>query len=139
MLGVIFDLFHSYQQRGWAGPGQPRAAVFAVPMLLITHTVLTGQLFPFQAEPYRWLWFSLSGIVGLVIGDTLLFTCYSLIGNRLGTLIMSCVPVISSPGCLPFPGRNVGSAQYYRNCYLRIWHRPGSNGTQSWKWKWQQA
>ena len=78
--------------------------LFAVPMLLITHTVLTGQLFPFQAEPYRWLWFSLSGIVGLVIGDTLLFTCYSLIGNRLGTLIMSCVPVISSLAAFLFLG-----------------------------------
>ena len=43
-----------------------------------------------------------------MIGDTLLFTCYSLIGNRLGTLIMSCVPVISSLAAFLFLGEKLG-------------------------------
>lgn len=70
--------------------------VFAVGFLLITHTVLTGQLLPLSAGPERWLWLGLSGIVGLVLGDTFLFKAFALIGNRLGTLIMASVPVISS-------------------------------------------
>ena len=81
--------------------------LFAVPLLLITHIILTGQLLPLSAEPYRWLWFGLSGIVGLVIGDTLLFTCYSLIGNRLGTLLMASVPVISSLAAFLFLGEKL--------------------------------
>jgi drug/metabolite transporter (DMT)-like permease len=70
--------------------------VFAVIILLVFHTILTGHPLPLDAEPFRWIWLGLSGIVGLVVGDTLLFQAYFLIGNRLGTLIMSGVPVISS-------------------------------------------
>jgi drug/metabolite transporter (DMT)-like permease len=81
--------------------------LFAVPLLLITHVILTGQWLPLQAEPSRWLWFSLSGIVGLVIGDTLLFVCYSLIGNRLGTLLMASVPVMSSLAAFLFLGEKL--------------------------------
>jgi drug/metabolite transporter (DMT)-like permease len=81
--------------------------LFAVPLIGLTHLILTGQLFPFQTEPYRLLWFSLSGICGLVIGDTLLFTSYSLIGNRLGTLMMSVVPVISSLAAFIFLGETL--------------------------------
>ena len=81
--------------------------LFAVPLLLISHEILTGQWLPLQAEPSRWLWFSLSGIVGLVIGDTLLFVCYSLIGNRLGTLLMASVPVMSSLAAYLFLGEKL--------------------------------
>ena len=81
--------------------------LFAVPLLLISHVILTGQWLPLQAEPSRWLWFSLSGIVGLVIGDTLLFVCYSLIGNRLGTLLMASVPVMSSLAAYLFLGEKL--------------------------------
>ncbi len=81
--------------------------LFAVPLLLISHVILTGQWLPLQAEPSRWLWFSLSGIVGLVIGDTLLFVCYSLIGNRLGTLLMASVPVMSSLAAFLFLGEKL--------------------------------
>jgi drug/metabolite transporter (DMT)-like permease len=81
--------------------------LFAVPLLAVTHLILTGQLFPLQVETYRWLWFGLSGIAGLVIGDTLLFTAYSLIGNRLGTLLMASVPVMSSLAALIFLGEKL--------------------------------
>jgi drug/metabolite transporter (DMT)-like permease len=81
--------------------------LFAVPLLVIAHTVLTGQLFPVNAEPIRWLWLGLSGIVGLVIGDTLLFMSYSLIGNRLGTLMMASVPVMSSLAAFLFLGETL--------------------------------
>ncbi len=38
----------------------------------------------------------MSGIVGLVIGDSFLFKCYQLIGARLGMILMSLVPAISA-------------------------------------------
>jgi drug/metabolite transporter (DMT)-like permease len=81
--------------------------LFAVPLLVIAHTILTGQLFPYSVEPFRWLWLGLSGIFGLVVGDTLLFTSYKLIGNRLGTLMMVSVPVISSLMAFLFLGETL--------------------------------
>ncbi len=81
--------------------------VFAVIILLVIHTFITGQPLPLNAEPFRWVWLGLSGIVGLVIGDTLLFQAYFMIGNRLGTLIMSAVPVISSLAAWIFLGEKL--------------------------------
>lgn len=76
--------------------------IFAVFLLLIVHTFMTGQLLPLEAESYRWVWLGLSGIVGLVLGDSFLFEAYILIGNRLGTLLMAAVPMISSLGAWMF-------------------------------------
>jgi drug/metabolite transporter (DMT)-like permease len=88
--------FTSTSKEAGAIPVNRIRLVFAVLLLLVFHTLITGQPLPLQAEPFRWMWLGLSGIVGLVLGDTLLFQAYYLIGNRLGTLIMSGVPVISS-------------------------------------------
>ncbi|MCE1253682.1 MAG: DMT family transporter [Anaerolineae bacterium] len=70
--------------------------MFAVLWLLITHTILLGTPVPLNASPERWMWFSLSGIVGLAIGDAFLFQAYVLIGPRITTLFMASVPVISA-------------------------------------------
>jgi drug/metabolite transporter (DMT)-like permease len=70
--------------------------IFTVILVLIAHTLLTGHPLPLDAEPFRWLWLGLSGVVGLVLGDSFLFESYRLIGNRLGTLLMASVPVVSS-------------------------------------------
>jgi drug/metabolite transporter (DMT)-like permease len=81
--------------------------IFAVVFLLLVHTLMTGQPLPLGAETYRWFWLGLSGIIGLVLGDSFLFQAYILIGNRLGTLIMSSAPVISSLGALLFLGEDL--------------------------------
>lgn len=70
--------------------------VAAVLFLSLTHLVVTGQLWPLQAEPQRWLWLGLSGIVGLVLGDAALFQAYVLIGPRRTQLVMTSVPVITT-------------------------------------------
>ncbi len=88
--------FTSTSKEAGAIPVNRIRLVFAVLLLLVFHTLITGRPLPLDAEPFRWVWLGLSGIVGLVLGDTLLFQAYYLIGNRLGTLIMSGVPVISS-------------------------------------------
>jgi drug/metabolite transporter (DMT)-like permease len=90
--------FTSTSKEAGAIPVNRIRLVFAVLLLLVFHTLITGHPLPLDAEPFRWIWLGLSGIVGLVLGDTLLFQAYYLIGNRLGTLIMSGVPVISSLG-----------------------------------------
>lgn len=70
--------------------------VMGLVMLGLTHLVLMGELVPLGAAPERWFWLSLSGVIGLVIGDALLFQAFVLIGARLSMLLMAMVPVIST-------------------------------------------
>lgn len=70
--------------------------LFAVLYLSLAHLVLNGTLWPLQAEPQRWLWLGLSGIVGLVLGDAALFQAYVQIGPRRTQLVMTSVPVLTT-------------------------------------------
>jgi len=70
--------------------------VLALIFLSVTHFILTGQWFPLDAEPYRWGWLGLSGVIGLVIGDAMLFQAFVMIGTRLSMLLMSLVPIFSA-------------------------------------------
>lgn len=69
--------------------------VMAVAFLSVAHLLVQGQWWPAQADLYRWLWLGLSGVIGLVLGDTLLFQAFILIGTRRSVLLMSLVPIIS--------------------------------------------
>lgn len=60
------------------------------------HWLLTGQPFPITAESFRFLWLGLSALVGLVLGDTLLFQCYVLVGARIGVLLFTLSPVFGT-------------------------------------------
>jgi drug/metabolite transporter (DMT)-like permease len=70
--------------------------VVAVCYLSLTHWLLYGRLWPVHAEPFRWSWLGLSGIIGLVLGDSCLFQAFVLIGPRRAMLLMTLVPVIST-------------------------------------------
>ena len=70
--------------------------LFAILFLSITHWVTLGTPIPFDADPQRWLWLGLSGIVGLVLGDMFLFQAFVWIGPRLSLLVMSLVPIIAA-------------------------------------------
>jgi drug/metabolite transporter (DMT)-like permease len=69
---------------------------FATLLVGVTHWLLQGQLFPVDAEPMRFFWLSLSALIGLVIGDTLMFQCYVLIGTRIGVLLFTLSPVFGT-------------------------------------------
>ena len=70
--------------------------LFAFLFLGLSHLVLEGSLFPLHVEGFRWFWLAISSVLGLVVGDTLLFKAYVLIGPRLSMLLMSTVPIIST-------------------------------------------
>lgn len=70
--------------------------VWAFMLLGVTLLFTKHTFFPTDATAYQWFWLGLSGIVGLFIGDLLLFKSYLLIGSRTATLIMSTVPVITA-------------------------------------------
>ncbi len=70
--------------------------VLAVLYLSLTHWLLHGAVWPLEAEPFRWGWLGLSGVVGLVVGDTCLFQSFVLIGPRRAMLLMTLAPVIGT-------------------------------------------
>jgi drug/metabolite transporter (DMT)-like permease len=66
------------------------------PALLLLHWLLFGTPFPFAIEPLRLFYLGFSGLIGLVIGDTMLFESFLLIGPRLAMLLALLVPVFST-------------------------------------------
>jgi len=70
----------------------PMAALFLSTVLLIGY----GSLFPTGMNSHALLYLSLSGIVGLAIGDTFYFRCLVILGPRQGSLMMSLAPVITA-------------------------------------------
>jgi drug/metabolite transporter (DMT)-like permease len=68
----------------------------AVVYLSIAHLFLHGSLLPIHAEPFRWFWLGVSGIIGLALGDAALFQAFVLVGPHLSMLLMSLVPLIST-------------------------------------------
>ena len=70
--------------------------VLSVLFLSLTHLAFLNTPVPLAAEAERWLWLSLSGVVGLVVADTCLFKALVLIGPRLTMLMMSLVPVAAT-------------------------------------------
>ncbi len=69
---------------------------FASLMLITTQFILYGNFIPIHVEWSRWLWLGISGIIGLILGDSMLFHAFALIGTRLSMLLLSLVPIIST-------------------------------------------
>lgn len=55
-----------------------------------------GIFLPLDAGPENWFWLTLSGLVGFVFGDLLLFKSYAVIGSRFSMLIMTLVPPLTA-------------------------------------------
>jgi drug/metabolite transporter (DMT)-like permease len=70
--------------------------LLTVTLLLVVHWIVIGTPLPLDAEPRRWFWLGLSGIIGLALGDTALFQGFLLLGTRLTMLIFSFSPVIAA-------------------------------------------
>lgn len=70
---------------------------FRVPLgllfLVITFLLMGGS---FHATPYQLIILSISGIIGLTLGDGFLFEAFVLIGPRLTTLIFTISPLITA-------------------------------------------
>ncbi len=69
--------------------------IFGLGWLILAH-LLMGIPLPIQAGTDRWVWLSLSGIVGLAIGDAFLFQAFIWIGPRLSMLMMSLAPALAA-------------------------------------------
>ena len=55
-----------------------------------------GLWLPTDATVHNWIWLSVSGLIGLTLGDMCLFRAFVLVGARIAALVMAFVPVISA-------------------------------------------
>ncbi len=85
--------------------------VFALIYLIIINLILFHQPLPFDAASNRWTWLSLSGIIGLALGDAFLFQSYLSVGPRLGMLLLSLSPIISALEAWAFFGETLRAGQ----------------------------
>lgn len=51
-----------------------------------------GFFFPSDATFFQWKWLAISGLIGFVIGDLLLFQAFVVVGARISMLMMSLAP-----------------------------------------------
>jgi len=74
--------------------------LFRLGMGYVIYTVFgffsRGMFFPTDAPSSAWLWLSLSGLVGFVLGDQCLLLAYIRIGARVSMLIMASVPPLTA-------------------------------------------
>ncbi len=70
--------------------------VLALVFLSAFGYVMRGRAFPTDAGAHAWIWLSLSGLIGFVIGDLALFRAFVVIGARISMLLMSFVPMLTA-------------------------------------------
>ncbi|HXV59311.1 MAG TPA: DMT family transporter [Vicinamibacteria bacterium] len=60
------------------------------------HWVTRGQPAPWELSRSTWMWLAISGVIGLAVGDDLLFRAYVRIGPALSMLVFTLSPVIAA-------------------------------------------
>jgi drug/metabolite transporter (DMT)-like permease len=69
--------------------------LFALVMMLSTHLLQSGALLP-EASQAQWILLSISGVIGLGLGDLALFYAFDAVGPRLAMLIAASAPVMAT-------------------------------------------
>jgi drug/metabolite transporter (DMT)-like permease len=81
--------------------------VLAVLLFTALSLLRTRLPWPASLSSDAWLYLGLSGLVGFVIGDVLLFQAFVLIGARLAMLIYASVPLLTALGGFLFLGERM--------------------------------
>lgn len=119
IAGIATSLFYALNSVFITRAGQQVGAtvsnrtrvVFALLYLMVINLVFFGQVLPFSADPQRWTWLSLSGFIGLALGDAFLFQSYLTIGPRLGNLLLSLYPIFGALEAWIFLGESLRAGQ----------------------------
>jgi drug/metabolite transporter (DMT)-like permease len=85
--------------------------LLAIVFLCIFTIFSRGFVLPVDASLNTWLWLLLSGFVGIVIGDFLLFEAFVRIGARISMLIFASVPPLSGIMAYLFLGETMTMMQ----------------------------
>lgn len=70
--------------------------VMAFGLLAVAGWATRGLPLPTDASGHAWLWLSVSGLVGFVLGDVCLFRSFLVLGPRLSTLMMALAPPLAA-------------------------------------------
>jgi len=70
--------------------------VIGLVFLSVVNWMSRGLLLPTDASLHNWVWLSVSGLIGFVIGDFLLFKSFTVIGSWLAMLIMTLAPPMAA-------------------------------------------
>jgi len=85
--------------------------LLALNYLIILNLILFHEPLPFSADSSRWWWLSLSGVIGLSLGDAFLFQSLVSLGTRLGSLLLSLAPIFGSIIAWIFFGESLTALQ----------------------------
>ena len=69
--------------------------LLAILLIILAHLVL-GQPLPTDISGDRLFWLSISGVIGLTLGDAFLFQAFVLVGPRISMLMMAMAPVMAA-------------------------------------------
>ncbi len=83
-------------------------SLIATALLAVTLKLTSGAMWPTGAGRIPVLDLALSGLIGLAIGDTLLFQSYVWLGPRIASLMMALAPPLSAVGALVLLGERLG-------------------------------
>jgi drug/metabolite transporter (DMT)-like permease len=70
--------------------------IIGLVFLSVMNWMSRGLLLPTDASLHNWIWLSVSGLIGFVIGDFLLFKSFTVIGAWLAMLIMTLAPPMAA-------------------------------------------
>ncbi|MFP4556115.1 MAG: DMT family transporter [Bacteroidales bacterium] len=70
--------------------------IIAFTFLSFYSWIARGVIFPTDASVHNWVWLSLSGLVGFLLGDLFLFKAYVIVGARISMLIMAMAPLVAA-------------------------------------------
>ena len=76
-------------------------------LMLVTLRVLSGSFWPARLASHELLWLASSGLIGLTIGDSLLFLAFKRIGPRRALLFMTLAPPVTALLAWPLLGEPV--------------------------------
>jgi drug/metabolite transporter (DMT)-like permease len=70
--------------------------VIALAFLSLLNIVIRGLWLPTDASLHNWIWLSVSGLIGFVLGDFFLLKSFSIIGSWFAMLIMTLAPPMAA-------------------------------------------
>ncbi len=70
--------------------------VIGLIFLSVLNLIMRGLLLPTDASTHNWIWLSISGLVGFVVGDFFLLKSFTVIGSWFAMLIMTLAPPMAA-------------------------------------------
>jgi drug/metabolite transporter (DMT)-like permease len=70
--------------------------VMGLGFLTILNLLYRGLMFPTDASLHNWIWLSVSGLIGFVLGDFFLIKSFTIIGSWFAMLIMTLAPPMAA-------------------------------------------